>query len=72
MYGNYLKREYSDFSAGVREAFKVHDDTDTQTDYIVQEYIRVEPSHPLYGDVLAALKLAQAHSAKLAAKRAGR
>ena len=64
------KREYSDFSAGVREAFKVHDETDTQTDYIVQEYIRVEPSHPLYGEVYKAWKAQEEHHAKKSRKHA--
>jgi len=53
------KRDYKDFSQGVREAFKVLDDTDIQSDYIVQEYIRVAPEHPLYAHVQAAWAKAQ-------------
>ena len=66
------KREYSDFSAGVREAFKVHDDSDYVTDYVVQEFIRVEPNHPLYGEVFKAYQAQEEHHAKQANKRMAR
>lgn len=47
-------REYTRFSAEIREAFKVENDTDTMTDYFEHDRIRVEPSHPLYAQVKAA------------------
>lgn len=47
-------REYTRFSAEIREAFKVENDTDTMTDYFEHDRIRVEPSHPMYAVVKAA------------------
>lgn len=63
------KREYNGFSAGIRAAFTVQNDTEIQSDYIVQDIIRVEPSHPLFSDVSAALAAQKSHYAKQAAKR---
>lgn len=64
------KREYSGFSVGIREAFKVENDTDIMTDYIVQDVIRVKPDHPLYAEVFAAMMSAKEHYNRLASKRA--
>ena len=66
------KREYSGFSAGIREAFAVSNDTDILTDYIVQDVVRVEPSHQLYGDVFKAYQAQEEHNAKQARKRTAR
>jgi len=62
-------RDYKDFSPEVREAFKVDDDTDIQTDYICREHIRVEPNHPLYGAVLKGLEMQTGHNKRKADKR---
>ncbi len=48
-------RRYKDFSPGVHAAFTVKDDSEIHTDYIVNEHIRVEPTHPLYGAVRVAM-----------------
>jgi hypothetical protein len=58
-------RDYKAFSAGIREAFKVDDDSDYATDYVVQEHIRVLPDHPLYESVLAAMLAEKAHNEKI-------
>ncbi len=63
-------KEYSAFSAGIREAFKVHNDTDIITDYFEKDRIRVEPTHPLYNKVREALAAQEAHYAKRFAKKA--
>jgi hypothetical protein len=57
------KRDYVDFSAGVRDAFKVENDSDYQTDYVMKDLIRVLPSHALYPQVKAAMDKAQARFA---------
>ena len=62
-------KHYKDFSPGVRAAFKVHDDSEIQSDYIVNEHIRVEPEHPLYDTVRAAKIAADNHYAMTSAKR---
>ncbi len=49
------KREYARFSAGIRAAFTVENDSDSMTDYFEEDRIRVEPSHLLYAEVHAAL-----------------
>lgn len=49
-------RDYSGFSAEVAEAFTVQNDTDSQTDYFEKDRIRVQPDHPLYDAVKAALE----------------
>ncbi len=66
------KREYSGFSAGVKAAFAVENDTDIQSDYIVRDVIRVEPDHPLYAAVLVAYESQVVHNAKRAQKQAER
>ncbi len=66
------KRDYDHFSAGVHAAFKVENDSDYQSDYCVQDLIRVAPEHPLYHDVMDALLMAKAHNAKTSAKRQAR
>ncbi len=63
-------REYSHFSADIQAAFDVENDSDCMTDYFEKDRIRVMPSHPLYPQVLAALKLMEARSEKKNAKRA--
>jgi hypothetical protein len=64
------KREYSGFSDGIAKAFAVENDSEIMTDYIVTDLIRVEPTHPLYGEVAAALAAKKVHDAKRWAKRA--
>ena len=62
-------KRYRPFSSGVCMAFEVKDDTEIQSDYIVNEHIRVRPSHPLYADVLKACQALEVHNAKRWAKR---
>ena len=57
-------KDYSGFSAEVAETFTVKNDSDSQTDYFEKDRARVEPSHPLYGQVWKALQLREAHYAK--------
>lgn len=66
------KRGYEGFSAGIRDAFMVENDSDYQSDYVVTDTIRVEPTHPLYSQVKRALDARTAHMAKLEARRAMR
>lgn len=61
-------RDYSGFSAEVRAAFKVENNSDMMTDYFETDTIRVMPSHPLYAQVLEAVNAREAHYAKRAAK----
>lgn len=65
-------KRYRGFSASVHAAFKVENDTDMQTDYFENDRIRVEPSHPLYAQVVVALTAQKAHNAKISAKQAAR
>jgi hypothetical protein len=57
-------REYIRFSAEIREAFKVENDSDSMTDYFCKDRIRVMPDHELYADVLAAYVKQQMHCRK--------
>jgi hypothetical protein len=52
------------FSAEVRAAFKVENDSDGMTDYFESDRIRVLPTHPLYEQVKEALAARQAHYSK--------
>jgi hypothetical protein len=61
-------RDYKPFSAEVREAFKVENDSDGMTDYFETDRIRVTPAHPLYSQVQAALVAREAHYAKRASE----
>lgn len=45
------------------DAFEVRDDTEIQSDYIVNEHIRVLPTHPRYAEVLVACLAREAHDA---------
>ena len=63
------KREYSAFSAGIRSAFSVTNDSEIQSDYMVSDIFRVTPEHPLYVDVARALQTMKAHNDKRWAKR---
>lgn len=62
-------KRYRPFSSGVCHAFEVKDDTEIQSDYIVNEHIRVMPDHPLYVDVFKACQAKESHDAKRWAKR---
>lgn len=62
-------RAYKPFSAEVREAFTVENDSDPVSDYSVKDHIRVRPDHPLHGAIKAAMDARAAHAAKRAAKR---
>jgi hypothetical protein len=68
------KREYSGFTAEIRKAFEVSNDSEMQSDYIVTDVIRVRPDHALYGEVKKATEAKKVHDAKrwakLEAKRA--
>lgn len=57
-------KEYKRFSAEVREHFTVENNTDSMTDYFEEDRIRVNPSHPLYAQVKAALDKVEARKAK--------
>ncbi len=61
-------REYSRFSADIQAAFTVENASDSMSDYFEKDSIRVMPSHPLYSQVLAALKAMEAHNEKRHAK----
>lgn len=62
-------RDYERFSQGVRDVFRVENDSDMMTDYFEEDKIRVTPNHPLYADVKAALDKREQHYAALHAKR---
>lgn len=57
-------RDYRSFSAEIRDAFKVENDSDMMTDYFEQDRIRVTPDHPLFDQVKIALQAREAHYAK--------
>lgn len=63
-------RDYSRFSAEVRAAFVVENNSDGMTDYFETDSIRVEPTHPLYDLVAAALRAQTDRREKKAALRA--
>lgn len=48
-------KDYTRFSAEIREAFIVENNSDSRADYFDFDTIRVIPSHPLYCDVLGAM-----------------
>jgi hypothetical protein len=54
-------RDYKRFSAEVRDAFRVENDTDSQTDYFESDRFRVTPDHPLYPAVLQGVAAWKAH-----------
>lgn len=62
-------KRYRSFSQAVCQAFTVQDDTEIQSDYIVNEHIRVLPTHPLYREVLAACIKKETHDANRWAKK---
>lgn len=62
-------KRYRGFSAGVHAAFIVENNSDSMTDYFENDTIRVEPSHPLYAAVRAAVIAQRAHNDKLRNKR---
>lgn len=53
-------RDYTGFSALVRNCFDVKNDSDAMTDYFDKDRIQVLPVHPLYPQVLAAFEAQQA------------
>ncbi len=55
-------KKYRDFSAEVREAFTIENNSDCQTDYFENDRIRVMPSHPLYEQVKEAMLKHKAHN----------
>jgi len=65
-------RDYSHFSPEVCKSLSVMNDSDYQSDYVVQDIIRVTPDHPMYAEVKAALVLAKSHNAKVSSKRQAR
>jgi hypothetical protein len=62
-------REYTGFSAEVKEAFTVENDTDTMTDYFEKDRIRVKKDHPLYAQVLGAYDAQEARRIRMAERR---
>lgn len=61
-------RDYNRFCPEVRAAFTVENNSDLMTDYFETDFIRVEPTHPLFAKVKEALLKAEARRArKLAA-----
>lgn len=65
-------KRYRPFSEGVCKAFEVKDESEIQSDYFVNEHIRVRPTHPLYAEVLKACQALESHNAKRWAKRSQR
>ena len=65
-------KTYQGFSAEVWESFEAKNDSDIMTDYFTKDVVRVQPSHPLYAEVLKAAQAFQAHHAKMQAKREDR
>lgn len=63
-------RDYAPFTAGVRDSFRVENNSEYISDYVESDLIRVTPSHPLYSAVLSALNATQDHQAKRRAKLA--
>ncbi len=63
-------KDYAPLSAEVRAAFTVENDSELISDYIVQDVIRVEPTHPLYVPVLAAYEKMKQHNEAKYAKAA--
>lgn len=63
-------KEYNRFNASVREMFEVKNDTDSMTDYFENDTIRVEPTHPLYGEVFIAYETQEQRYKARAKKRA--
>ena len=49
------------FGPAVRAAFDVKNDSDSMTDYFETDRIRVVPTHPLYGKVVAAMAARRVH-----------
>lgn len=62
-------REYTGFSAEVRELFTVENDTDTMTDYFEKDRIRVKKDHPLYAQVLKGYEAQEARRVRMAERR---
>lgn len=65
-------RDYAHFTPEIYKSLSVSNDSDYQSDYVVQDIIRVTPDHPMYAEVKAALMLAKAHNAKVSSKRQAR
>ena len=63
---------YRSFSAEIRAAFDVTNNSDIYTDYFEKDKIRVTPSHPLYPQVKAAFDAYEARQDRMAAKRAAK
>ena len=61
-------KRYRPFSDEVRSALTVENDWDGMTDYFENDRIRVEPSHPRYPQVLAAIQAQTAHRERRAAR----
>jgi hypothetical protein len=61
-------KEYRRFSDEVRSEFTVENESDMMTDYCEDDRIRVEPSHPLYPNVLVAMQAQKAHRERKAAR----
>jgi hypothetical protein len=62
-------RHYNSFSAEVRAAFTVVNNSDSMTDYFEQDRIRVAPEHPLYAQVRAAYDKQDAHRDRMCTRR---
>lgn len=65
-------RTYAGFSRAVAESFHIENGTDIVTDYFEKDAIYVEPSHPLFHAVRAALAAQREHNDKIDAKRNAR
>lgn len=52
-------KEYTRFTADIHKVFTVENDSDSMTDYFEKDRIRVNPDHPLYKEVKAAMLLQQ-------------
>lgn len=63
-------RDYRRLSNGIREMFRVINESDIMTDYFENDTIRVDPSHILYPQVKAALDAQKAHAKKIQERKA--
>lgn len=63
------ERGYHGFSAEIRQAFEVQNDSDIQTDYVEGDRIRVTSDHPLYPEIRAALAKRDAHTERVWQRR---
>jgi len=62
-------KDYHDCPQSIAQYFEVHNASDPYSDYYDKDKLRVTPNHPLYGAVKEGFEAAEAHHAKMRAKR---